>query len=183
MSADPWIFSGGASGSLQIRVASADDCRAIAELHVASWQAAYASILDAGFLSELSVDRREEAWRRVLAQAQSALYVATVDSSILGFSSFGPSRDADAPAGRAELCALYVHPRSWSTGVGRELWLASCARLGAQAHSSVSLWVLQNNARAIQFYSAAGFEVDAGSGKAFELGGTSVVEVRMVRAI
>ena len=173
----------GGSAALHIRPASADDCRAIAELHVASWQAAYAGILHDAFLSTLSVDRREKSWRRVLAEGRSELYVGAADSSIAGFSSFGPSRDADAPVGRAELWALYAHPRAWSTGVGRELWLASLARLRSQGHSSASLWVLQQNARAMKFYSAAGFEVEAGSAKDLELGGRRLVEIRMVRAI
>ena len=48
--------------------------------------------------------------------------------------------------------------------------------------SSVSLWVLERNVRAIRFYSAVGFVLEPGSGKDFELGGKLVREVRMVHA-
>lgn len=167
---------------MEIRVASTDDCRAMATVHVASWQAAYAGILAPEFLAGLSIERREEAWRNVLAAGNSELLVACDGSAVLGFASFGPSRDADAPAGRGELWALYVHPRNWSSGAGRELWRAAHARLRARGFSSISLWVLEQNARAIAFYSTAGFSVEYGSQKEFELGGTKVREVRMVHA-
>jgi ribosomal protein S18 acetylase RimI-like enzyme len=167
---------------MQIRAASAEDCRAIAQVHVESWQAAYAGILDPAFLAGLSVDRREQSWREVLSAGQSELLVGVAGGFVVGFASFGPSRDADAPAARAELWALYVHPLSWSTGAGRELWQAAHARLKSQGYSSVSLWVLERNTRAIRFYSAAGFVIEAGSEKEFELGGAKVREVRMVHA-
>lgn len=166
---------------LQIRLATPDDCAAVAAVHVESWQAAYAGLLDPAFLAGLSVDDREASWRAVLAAGQSELMVALAGDDVAGFASFGATRDADAPPGRGELWALYVHPRSWSTGAGRELWRAAQARLAASGFTSTSLWVLEGNSRAIRFYSAAGFSIDAGSEKAFELGGLMVNELRMVR--
>ena len=168
---------------MRIRAASLDDCRAVAQVHVASWQAAYAGMLDAAFLAGLSVERREQSWRQVLAAAGSQLLLGCdEDGSIVGFASLGASRDADAPPGRGELWALYVHPRWWSMGRGRELWHAAHTRLKLAGFSAVSLWVLEQNARAIGFYSSAGFAVEADSAKEFELGGRTVREVRMVHA-
>ena len=167
---------------MEIRVESADDCRAIAQVHVAAWQAAYAGILDDAFLAGLSPVRREHAWRRILTERASEVLVGTLDSAVAGFASFGRSRDADAAPGSGELSALYVHPSAWSTGAGRELWRSAYERLHSQGFRSVGLWVLQQNARAIRFYSAAGFKVEAGSEKELELGGRKVVEVRMLHA-
>lgn len=168
---------------MQIRPASPEHCRAVAEVHVASWQAAYAHILEPAFLAGLSIDRREQAWREVLSAGDSQLLLGWDGESVVGFASLGPSRDADAPPGRGELWALYVRPQSWSGGAGRELCRAALAHLHSQGFSSVSLWVLERNTRAIRFYSAAGFAVEAGSEKEFELGGTRVRELRMVQAI
>jgi len=167
---------------MEVRAALPEDCRAVASVHVASWQAAYTGILDGGFLAGLSIDRREDSWRQVLSAADSELLIGCEDGSVVGFASFGRSRDADAPPRRGELWALYVHPRSWSTGAGRELWSAAHARMQSQQATSISLWVLESNARAVRFYSVAGFAVEAGSEKEFELGGTKVREVRMVCA-
>ncbi len=163
-----------------IAAASPQDLGAVAQLHVASWQAAYADILPAGFLAQLSVERREASWRQVLADGASELLVATEGPVVAGFVSLGPSRDADAPPGRGEVWALYVTPGLWATGVGRALWIAARERLVTLGFGSVSLWVLVGNERATRFYRSVGFEVEAGSEKEFELGGAQVREVRMV---
>ena len=42
-----------------IRLATLADARAIAELHVASWRAAYVGILPPAYLEGLSVEERE----------------------------------------------------------------------------------------------------------------------------
>src|SRR4051812_27410782 len=113
-----------------ISAASLEDCRAIAQLHVASWQSAYAGIVPADYLASLSVEHREESWRRVLAEGQSELLVARAESGAIdGFVSFGPSRDVDAPLKRGELWAIYVSPPEWSRGTGTKLWFAARERL------------------------------------------------------
>lgn len=165
---------------LELVDATPDDCRAVAELHVASWRTAYAGILPADFLATLSVEKREASWRHVLAEARSELLLARRGDDVLGFASFGPSRDQDAPVARGEVWAIYVRPDAWSAGVGRQLLDATRERLVAAGHDSVSLWVLAGNARAIRFYAAAGFAVEPGSEKEFELGGARVREVRML---
>jgi ribosomal protein S18 acetylase RimI-like enzyme len=168
------------SDRVELFAATPDHCRAVAEVHVASWQAAYADILPAEFLAGLSVSKREASWRQVLAEARSELLLARRDEAVLGFASFGPSRDQPA---RGEVWAIYVHPDAWSAGVGRRLLEATRERLVAAGHDSMSLWVLAGNARAIRFYAAAGFAIEPGSEKEFELGGARVREVRMVAGL
>jgi ribosomal protein S18 acetylase RimI-like enzyme len=165
---------------MDIAAASSDDLRAVAELHVASWQSAYAGILPAEYLANLSVEGREAMWREVLAEGKSELFVALEGSSIVGFASFGPCRDADGTPDRGEVWAIYVLPSAWSTGVGQALWHAARSRLNALGYRSVSLWVIVGNERAVRFYSAAGFAFEGGSEKEFEVGGARVREVRMV---
>jgi ribosomal protein S18 acetylase RimI-like enzyme len=170
-------------GHVKLVAARPDDCRAVAELHVTSWRVAYADILPADYLAGLSVDRREGSWRQVLGEARSELLLARRGEAVLGFASFGASRDQDAPPARGEVWAIYVHPDAWSSGVGRRLLDATRERLVATAHDSVSLWVLAGNARAIRFYAAAGFAIEPATEKEFELGGVRVREVRMVAAL
>ena len=165
---------------MHIAPGSIDDLRSVAELHVSSWQSAYAGILSAEFLAGLSVEDREKAWRQVLAEGRSELLVATEGSSVVGFASFGACRDTDAPADRGELWAIYVLPGAWSTGVGHALWRAAQSRLSALGFRSVSLWVIVGNERAVRFYSRAGFVLEPNSEKEFELGGEIIREVRMV---
>jgi ribosomal protein S18 acetylase RimI-like enzyme len=165
---------------MRIESAVPEDCRTVAEVHVAAWQRAYAGIVPADFLSALSVDRRAALWRQVLDEAQSELLVAWDGGKALGFVSFGPSRDADAPERRGEIWAIYVSPDAWSSGVGAALWQAARDRMREQGHRNISLWVIENNERAIRFYRCAGFQVEPGSEKEFELGGATLREVRML---
>ena len=165
---------------MRIAAASPEDLRDVAAVHVASWQNAYRGILPFEYLSNLSVDRREAAWRQVLTEGRSELLVATDGAAVVGFVSFGPCRDEAAPLDRGEVWAIYVAPSAWSTGVGQALWRVASERLRTQGFRSVSLWVIDGNERARRFYSAAGFNVEAGSEKEFEVGGAKLREVRMV---
>jgi hypothetical protein len=49
--------------SFRLDSGTAADCRAIAEVHVESWQHAYKDILPDTYLASLSVTEREEMWR------------------------------------------------------------------------------------------------------------------------
>ena len=105
------------------------------------------------------------------------------DSTIVGWTSFGASRDADAPANTGEIMAIYLAPEAWSSGVGRALWLAALDRMTAQGFTTVTLWVIAGNARAIRFYTAAGFAAEPLSLKTFTLGGVLLEEIRYGRTI
>jgi GNAT superfamily N-acetyltransferase len=106
-----------------IRAARPDDARPVAEVHVASWRHAYRGLLPDESLERLSVDDREAMWRRAFEDPdpKSGAFVAEVDGRIVGFASFGPSRDEDVPDGTGEVPAIYVEPAALGTGVGREL--------------------------------------------------------------
>ena len=51
---------------MQVTAAQPEDCRALAGIHVTSWQAAYASLFPAEYLDSLSVTDREESWTSIL---------------------------------------------------------------------------------------------------------------------
>jgi ribosomal protein S18 acetylase RimI-like enzyme len=155
-------------------------CREIAEVHVLSWQQAYAGLLSTEYLSALSVDGRETAWREAVVKGVPQLRVAMIDDRVAGFVAFGSSRDKDAAPGAAEVWALYLAPACWSQGTGRALWLAALERMRAEACSSVSLWVLAGNERARRFYAAAGFAPEPASMREFAIGGARVSELRYV---
>lgn len=163
-----------------IEPAALAHCREIAEVHVLSWQQAYAGLISADYLAALSVDGREIAWREAVVKGAPQLLVAIADGRVAGFVAFGPSRDKDAAPGVAEVWALYLAPSCWSQGTGCALWLAALERIRAEACSSVSLWVLAGNERARRFYAAAGFEPEPASMREFTIGGARVSELRYV---
>jgi len=165
---------------MKICFASIEDARAIAEIHVATWRAAYAGIVPDDFLAGLSVEKRESYWREQIPLGHQKIVVAKLDTDVIGWIAYGASRDDDAGYGAAEIWAIYVSPEFWSDGVGRNLWLHSQSHLVTEGYRSVSLWVLAANSRAINFYKKAGFVPDPSGNKEFEIGGTPLREVRYV---
>lgn len=163
---------------MQVAHALPEDARAVAEIHVNAWRAAYASLIPGEYLAALSVEHREAMWGQYIAAGIPELLVAKDRGVVQGWISFSRSRDDGASESEAELRALYVSPVSWSTGVGRRLWLHTKDLMIRQAYRSCSLWVFPENDRAIRFYRAAGFVADPSSSKSLELGGKQLQEVR-----
>ena len=143
-----------------------------------TWRAAYVDIVPQPYLDGLSVDKRETALREGLARGKPEMWVAVNDAQVIGWIAFGPSRDAGAPPAVGEIEAIYVLPEYWSTGVGRELWRAGAGRLGERGFTSFTLWVLEDNVRAMRFYSAAGMQPNPATRKLLSIGGKSLPEVR-----
>jgi ribosomal protein S18 acetylase RimI-like enzyme len=168
---------------VQIRRAVLSDARGISEVHVETWVSGYRGVVPEEYLKTLSVEAREAAFRSALTRGTPEMWVAQSESAITGWIAFGASRDADAGVATGELEAIYVAPKHWATGTGRALWLAAQARLVTRGFARVTLWVLEDNQRAIRFYRAAGFAADLGSRKQINVGGKPLWEIRYVRAL
>jgi ribosomal protein S18 acetylase RimI-like enzyme len=168
---------------MNIRSAVVGDARAIADVHVLSWQHAYSHMLPRAFLAALSVEQREAMWSEALRIGRPSLLVAEANGQVVGFSACGPCRDENSKPTDAEVWAIYLAPSKWSMGLGRQLWLRSKEALQSQGATNISLWVVSGNERAINFYTAAGFSPEPCSAKAFELGGVQLHEVRYVRKL
>jgi len=168
---------------MHLRPATPDDANAIAAVHLASWRAAYAGILPAAFLAGLSQERRARSWHDILQKQASQTWVAqrpagiAGSADITGFVSFGACRDAGAADSQGEVWSLYARPDDWGQGVGRVLLQQALGDLRRTGRPDVSLWVLSENRRGLQFYQRFGFQPVAGSAKMMELGGAQVEEV------
>jgi ribosomal protein S18 acetylase RimI-like enzyme len=165
-----------------VRPATPEDSRAIATIHVLSWQAAYQGIVPAQFLASMSIDQREGVWRQRLEQGAHSTWVIEEHGGVLGWTSAGPSRDTDALSSTSEVWAIYVDPKHWRRGVGQRLWGDIEGQLRRSGSSDVTLWVLRANAGALAFYCSNGF-VDDGIEKTIELGGTELVEIRLRKGL
>jgi GNAT superfamily N-acetyltransferase len=161
---------------LTIRDALRADARAVAEVHVRSWRAAYAGLMPAIVLDGLSVDSRAEMWSRVIGQDSVRLLVLTAPD-VVGFASFGPDREEP---GRGELYALYLDPTWWGRGAGRMLHDTATQHLDASYPLSM-LWVLRGNDRAARFYVATGWRPDGVMRDDEQADGSVLVEDRFVR--
>jgi GNAT superfamily N-acetyltransferase len=104
--------------------------------------------------------------------------LAIEGEEILGFVTFGRSRDEDTPEA-AEVFALYIDPARWSSGVGRLLMREARERLRQRGFSQGTLWVLEGNEQAERFYRAEGWQPDGGDREEDPYG--PVVTVRRFR--
>ncbi|MEP7101614.1 MAG: GNAT family N-acetyltransferase, partial [Burkholderiales bacterium] len=163
---------------MTIEPATEQDAQAVAKIHVDAWRAAFVGIVPDDYLAALSVEQRFEMWRQAITDQAPELLVARLDGRVIGWVSFGPSRDKDAAADASEIWAIYLDPSHVGNGVGRALWLHARKRLIERGFKSAMLWVLSGNARAIRFYERAGFTVDAGPPQRFTLGGRELEELR-----
>ena len=162
-----------------IRAATPDDARGIAEVHVASWLAAYRGLIADDALDALDIDARAARWQAGLADGSAHALVAEDEAGIYGWATVGRSRDPDAGDEVGELWGLYLEPGHWGHGLGRELHDAALAELRRQGFTAATLWVLDSNRRARSFYERQGWRAD-GSVKADRIGElrTLVEEVR-----
>ncbi|MEJ6006169.1 GNAT family N-acetyltransferase [Paucibacter sp. AS339] len=162
---------------MKIAPATREHASGIARVHIRSWQAAYAGILDQTFLDRLSVEDRALRWEDILQRQESKTLVALRNDSVVGFISYGHWRHEHSSPEQGEIWALYAEPQSWSQGVGRALMAQALLELRALGFVEVSLWVIGRNERGVNFYKSCGFSHVEGSEKQFELGGHQVVEV------
>ncbi|MEU5257902.1 GNAT family N-acetyltransferase [Amycolatopsis sp. NPDC021455] len=131
-----------------IRPATVADAAAIGEVHVRSWQAAYAGLIPEDFLARLSASARAASWERVIGDGGQVL-VAEEDGVLAGFAAYGDGR----------LYALYLLPEYWGRGLGRTL---HDRVVEGMTGDSAILWVLSTNERAKAFYRRQGW-VDDGA--------------------
>ncbi len=138
------------------------DAPGIADVHVRSWQVAYRGLIDQDFLDRLSHAEHLSMWQHRFEAADPELHVlvAEADGDLIGFSSFGPSRDDDAGVSTAEVYAIYLAPEWFGTGVGRRLFARTVEVLGGLGFRDSTLWVLEVNKEARRFYEVAGWRWD-----------------------
>ena len=81
-----------------------------------------------------------------------------------------------------ELSAVYVHPRTWDAGAGKELMLGAQRELRGMGYRQAVLWVLETNERARNFYAKGGWSPD-GAVKTERRGDVGLHEVRYRTAL
>jgi ribosomal protein S18 acetylase RimI-like enzyme len=171
---------------MRIRDAVVADAGGIARVHVDAWRGAYAGIVPEGYLARLSKEEREKRWSAALEKSTESTRVAVSEcDDVLGWTDFGPSRDADGESLKTgteagsvgELYAIYLDPPHWGRGIGRDLLQDALAILRDRGFDSITLWVLEDNTRTRRFYEKAGFVFD-GTSKTITVEGKELVEIR-----
>lgn len=163
-----------------IRPARLADAEALTAVQQASWAAAYAAHMPAGYLAtRIRGEALHSAWVERLTRVVDAdpagterVLVAEHVGRVVGYADGGQAAAGEQPVGdrRAEweLRRLYVHPDGWGHGVGPALYDALIAGLSPQ---TAVLWVFAPNERAQRFYRRRGWRPD-GIARVFLVGDT-----------
>jgi ribosomal protein S18 acetylase RimI-like enzyme len=165
-------------GEVTVRIATADDAPAIAQVHVQTWRETYTGKLADDVIEGRPIPERAAALARLLAGESAlgpqTLWVAEREGAIVGFAWAGACRDADR-GDTTELYSINVLRAHLGSGAGQQLLDA------AIGDEPASLWVLEDNPRARAFYERNGFVADGAEKDDERLGGAH--EIRMVRGI
>jgi GNAT superfamily N-acetyltransferase len=146
--------------TLKLSPARSSDIDAIAEMHVAGWQASR-GILPYSILDGLRVSERAVLWADWIFDPGTHTVVAEVDEQVVGFVRLCPARPIADPAPDAiEITHLYVHPTWQRGGTGTALLERAVDLAGEDQYARLILWVLEANRIARRFYERFGFEPD-----------------------
>ena len=163
---------------LEIRNADPSDLSSVAEIHVASWQAAYRGIISDEILDSLSVKERQQTWKEWIRLPGSELFVASRGEMILGFCRLVHPDYSDDADQYVELTHLYLDPDAYGSGVGYALLQRAIKAAKARGSKGLFLWVLEENDRARRFYERANMRFDGGRQSRPVWLGEGVFEVR-----
>jgi ribosomal protein S18 acetylase RimI-like enzyme len=148
----------------RIRPARIEDAGDIAKVQVETWLDVYAGIIPDGYILSLNIENRCRQWLAALSEKQRSqeIFVAQdAGGSVVGFSSAGPGRKNDQPAGHkfdAEIYTLYVAPDFQGFGLGRQLINSMLAALRHRGCRDAFLWVISANPARF-FYEAMGGQI------------------------
>lgn len=169
-------------GEVIIRPAAPDDARAITEVHVASWQAAFRGIVPDEALDAMTPDDRLPMWTRVLEPGSTfAVIVAEVNGAVTGFASVETSEEG--MAGEMTLYTLYLHPDATGKGIGRALLAEAERVMAARGARAATLRVITANPRARRVYERAGWIAEAGSVRIEDAWGIPVETIRYTKSL
>jgi ribosomal protein S18 acetylase RimI-like enzyme len=153
-----------------LRIAEIRDAEKLAQVHVASWQAAYRGLVPDAFLDGMTIEKRTAAFTDALKIHSEETYLLEEGDAPIAILTIGPSRDTDLDVHRVgELWGIYVTPAWWRRGIGRRLVQEAKARLITRGYEQIVIWVLAGNVSARRFYEAMGFDLD-GASKTINLG-------------
>jgi ribosomal protein S18 acetylase RimI-like enzyme len=139
---------------ITIRRARAEDAPEIAEVHDAAWRDAYRGVIPGRELERMIARRGPRWWREAIARG-SRLIVLDFDESVGGYATYGRNRVPSLPYG-GEIFELYIAPEFQGLGFGRRLFQAARRDLQDHGYTSVLIWALADNDRALRFYERLG---------------------------
>jgi L-amino acid N-acyltransferase YncA len=164
---------------VSVRPAGAADIPQIARIQRETWRQAYAAWLPAEILDAVTPEVAEQTWGAAVGQPPSPRHrvlVAQEQQWTVGFAAFSPAEGPE-PAGQVD--ALLVEPRWGRRGHGSRLLAATVDLMRADGVRTATVWLPDQDAASIAFFTSAGWERD-GYARTLETdGGASMTEIRL----
>ena len=154
-----------------IRTMHIEDIPQVQDVAKKSWNATYEGIIPFEIQEKfLKVAYNDDRMKQRLER--SFLFVAEIDSNVVGFANFSPVNDE----GKAELGAIYLYPEYQGKGIGSALLQKGINEL--EGVEEIYINVERDNEIGKSFYDAKGFRVLKELDDDFE--GHTLKTVRMV---
>ena len=169
--------------TFKVRPATLRDAKQIAELHNATAQEAFKTMIAEATVPPVPLDKRQAYWREAIEYSEPQVHVAIDEDKIVGFVGFDRSRDKGTPPTMGEIWAMYVATSHWGRGVGLALWDAAREGLQEEGCAKVSIWLPIANDRAVRFFELAGLKRELSSAKTIAVGGVKIEEIRLSRTL
>lgn len=166
-----------------VRVAWADDARAIGAVQARAWRESYAPLLPAALVQAADPDGFAEQWRTAVTKPPTAKHrvlVALERNTVVGFAATEPSTDPDAEPSDGEVAAFHVDPGHLGLGHGSRLLSAVVDTLRADGFTRGRIWVITGDDALRGFLEPAGWGPD-GAHRQLDLTGDGTVAMRQVR--
>ena len=163
---------------IRIRAAIPADAVSMARVHVDTYWTAYAGIMPAKYLADLSYRNTESWWEKALSTyypATSTFVAETDGGEVVGFARGGPEREG-IRAYPGELYSIYLLEVYQQRGIGRRLVSAVAQRLLTDGLNSMLVWVLKRNRPGRRFYESLGAQPIGQT--IVSIGGARFVEMR-----
>lgn len=101
------------------------------------------------------VRRRDPKWWARAIRHSTRILVLENEGQIVGYATLGPNRVSALPQ-QGEIYELYLLPEYQGVGLGKRLFLNAREELARLGMAGTVVWVLEDNASAMQFYRNAG---------------------------
>jgi GNAT superfamily N-acetyltransferase len=163
--------------TINARPARPEDTDAIVQIGLDSWREGFRGVVPPSLMPDAAGLRARIGQRT--AEPGPPIAVCELDGRLMGWITFGASRDADAGPTVGEIWALNVHPAAWRRGVGAALVRYALDRLARVPFAEASLWTFRDTQRSRSFYEALGFRPDGATQRRDASGGAIEVRYRM----
>ncbi|MBC3622164.1 GNAT family N-acetyltransferase [Vibrio metschnikovii] len=140
----------------RVRKALLSDVDKIALIHVNSWAYAYSGLMPQSYIDSYTFEKRQKLWLNIIQRELAEVLVADCDGKLAGFLCFGQPKTLKG-TDVYELSSIYIDPGKIGTGIGQSLYDECECMLRKLKARKVSLWALDSNEYALNFYIKQGF--------------------------